>query len=272
MSNGLPQAAELAAHCDRAARLTNQARAETLADVPRGWARLRAGGEGEEFASTGFNRVHWFTLGSPITEGELRETIGVLRSRGVRRAFLWMSAAGCAGDGAGALDRAGAVRVPHVRYQVLVRDAASCAPVRETPLSVRALRVDELPGVLCAMGDRFSPESARLACALVEAGIAEAFAAYDGDTPVAFAALIPDRVGPGFGHLGWAGTIERSRGRGGQSGLIAARVSRSHQLRLRWCVSETNTAVPTSLRNLMRHGFSPVIEWSVFRWDDRAVT
>ncbi|MBL8761756.1 MAG: hypothetical protein JNL50_10680 [Phycisphaerae bacterium] len=120
------------------------------------------------------------------------------------------------------------------------------------------------------MSERFSAESAQAACKLVELEIAEAFAAFDGDVAAAFAALVPDCAGDGFGHLGWAGTVAGQRGRGGQSALIAARVSRAAELGLRWCVSETNTAIPTSLNNLMRLGFVAALEWSVFRWDDRA--
>ncbi|MCC6970278.1 MAG: GNAT family N-acetyltransferase [Phycisphaerales bacterium] len=270
MSIEIPGPRELAEHCDRAARITNRVRPETVADVPRGWARVRAGGESDEFASTGFNRVHWFTLESAITDEELRETVGVLRSRGVRRAFFWMNAAGCEGSGLSALERIDAVLVPHVRYVVLARRGGTCVPTRASTLVVRGMSARELPSVLGAMGERFSPESARAACKLVESGIAEAFAAFDGDVPAAFAALIPDRAGDGFGHLGWAGTVSGSRGRGGQSALIAARVSRAAELGLRWCVSETNTVIPTSLNNLIRLGFVAALEWKVFRWDDRA--
>lgn len=250
--------------------MTNQSRPDAVVDMPRGWARVRAGGEGDEFASTGFNRVHWFTLAAPITGDELNQTIGVLRTRGVRRAFLWMSAAGCAGEGARALENFGAVRVPYVRYVVLARRSGVFAPPRGSTLAVRGVPMAELAGVLSAMGERFSAESAQAACKLVEMGIAEAFAAFDGDVPAAFAALIPDRLGHRFGHLGWAGTITSQRGRGGQSALIAARVSRAAELGLRWCVSETNTAIPTSLNNLMRLGFVPALEWHVYRWDDGA--
>ncbi len=269
MSNEIPGPRELAEHCDRAARMTNRVRPEAVADVPRGWARVRAGGESDEFASTGFNRVHWFTLESAITDDELRETIDVLRSRGVRRAFFWMNAAGCEESGLSALDRIGAAPVLYVRYVMLARRAETCVPPRVSTLVVRGVSARELASVLGAMGERFSPESAQAACKLVESGIAEAFAAFEGDVPMAFAALIPDRGGDGFGHLGWAGTVSGSRGRGGQSALIAARVSRAAELGLRWCVSETNTAIPTSLNNLIRLGFVATLEWRVFRWDDR---
>ncbi len=272
MAIELPHAGEVAAHCDRAARITNRVRPDAVVEVPRGWARVRAGGEGDEFASTAFNRVHWFTLDTPITGDELNEAIGVLRSRGVRRAFLWMSATGCAGSGAEALARNGAVRVPRVSYVVLARRSSVCVPPRGSTLAVRGVPIADLAGVLSAMGERFSAESAHAACNLVELGIAEAFAAFDGDVAAAFAALIPDRAGDGFGHLGWAGTITSQRGRGGQSALIAARVSRAAELGLRWCVSETNSAIPTSLNNLMNLGFVPALEWHVFRWDDGART
>lgn len=250
--------------------MTNRVRPDAVVDVPRGWVRVRAGGESDEFASIAFNRVHWFTLESPIADGELNETIDVLRSRGVKRAFFWMNAAGCEGSGQSTLDRIGAAPVPYVRYVVLARRAGVCAAPRRTTLVVRGVSARELPSVLGAMGERFSPESVQAACRLVESGIAEAFAAFDGDVPTAFAALIPDREGGGFGHLGWAGTVSGSRGRGGQSALIAARVSRAAELGLRWCVSETNTAIPTSLNNLIRLGFVATLEWMVFRWDDRA--
>lgn len=267
-SASLPDVRSLALHCDRCARRTNSTRtAVAVLDVPRGWARLRPGGESDEFASTGFNRVHWFTLESPITPTELDETLSLVRSAGARRVYLWMSAAGCAGAASEALERVGAARVPYVRYVVLAR-RAEVVPVPPTAsLSIRPLSSDELPGVLASLGDRFTAESAKTACELVERGIAETYGAFEGDRPAAFAALIPDHEAPGFGHLGWAGTLEEFRNRGAQSALIASRVSRSAESGLAWCVSETNTAVPTSLKNLARAGFAPMIEWHVYRWD-----
>lgn len=266
--NPHPDPIAVARCCDRLYRAGAAHRTDaTIADVPRGWLRVKPGGDQDHFASTSFNRVHWLTLESPITPEDLAGADRVLRSLGAARAFLWLSAAGAAGPGGEAL-RAAASPVPYVRYVAVARPAAPTPPPRPTTLHVRRLHADELPGIFDIIMPWFGVGGAGPATAMARAGLAEFFAAFDADKPVAFAGLLVDRAEPfPHGYLGWTGTDPEHRGKGAQSALIAARLARAHELGADWCVSETNTAIDASLRNLLRAGFVPAAEWSVFRWD-----
>lgn len=260
----LPDPRALARCCDRLYRVGAGHRAgASVVAVPRGWARLRPGGDGDEFASTAFNRVHWLTLDSPLTRDDVAGADAVLRACGVRRAFLWLSAAGAADDGE--LRRAGAERVPFVRYVALARPAAAAVAPRPTALTVRTLTPDELPAILETVSGWYGKEGAPAAISMARAGVSEFHGAFAGEKPVALSALLMDRA-EAFGYLGWTGTDPAHRGQGAQSALIAARVTRAAALGARWCVSETNTAVDASLRNLVRLGFTPAAEWHVYRW------
>ncbi|MDE0506738.1 MAG: GNAT family N-acetyltransferase, partial [Candidatus Poribacteria bacterium] len=51
----------------------------------------------------------------------------------------------------------------------------------------------------------------------------------------------------GFAYLGWAGTAEEHRGKGGQNALIKARLNRAAELGCQIACSETLTMLETSL-------------------------
>jgi GNAT superfamily N-acetyltransferase len=85
-----------------------------------------------------------------------------------------------------------------------------------------------------------------------------AFAAYDGEEPVATGALFVT------GDVGWFGlgaTLPRARGRGAQSAILAARIDRASELGLTQLVTETGTPRDgrrgSSYRNILRAGFEP---------------
>lgn len=94
------------------------------------------------------------------------------------------------------------------------------------------------------------------------------YLALDGDTPVGTAALYaptdPGRsAGDGapvarIGHLTFAGTLPRYRGRGVQSALVARRFQDARALGLDWIVTETDEELPDrpnpSYRNMIRLG------------------
>jgi GNAT superfamily N-acetyltransferase len=87
------------------------------------------------------------------------------------------------------------------------------------------------------------------------------FAGYDGGRPVAAGALY---AAGEAGWLGIAATVPEARGRGGQSGLFAARVGRARELGLTTLVTETGAPREgqpgPSYRNMLRAGFEPVYE------------
>jgi GNAT superfamily N-acetyltransferase len=82
------------------------------------------------------------------------------------------------------------------------------------------------------------------------------FVGYDGDDPVACAALFAH---DGVGWLGAAGTLPDQRGKGAQSALLAARIALARELGLDVLTTETgeqrDDGPNASYRNILRAGF-----------------
>jgi len=85
-----------------------------------------------------------------------------------------------------------------------------------------------------------------------------AFAAYDGEEPVATGALF---VAGDVGWFGLGATLSGARGRGAQSAILAARIDRARELGLTRLVTETGAPRDgrrgPSYRNILRAGFQP---------------
>jgi GNAT superfamily N-acetyltransferase len=83
-----------------------------------------------------------------------------------------------------------------------------------------------------------------------------AFVAYDNDEPAAAGALF---VTDDVGWLGIAATAPRHRRKGGQSGILAARIARARELGVTTLVTETGVMLDgrpnNSYRNIVRSGF-----------------
>ncbi|MBL0928130.1 MAG: GNAT family N-acetyltransferase [Phycisphaerales bacterium] len=271
----MPEPRQVAETCDRLYRAAAAHRAgSAVVDVPRGWARLAPGHDEEQFASTALNRVHWLTLDAPLGRDDVAGADAVLRASGVRRAFLWLSPAAASGAAGSHLGAFGAVRVPYVRYLALAKPVGpvgkveKVGPVAGGPFAVRRLAGEEVAEVLGVVSPWFGARGVPAAVSMARAGLAEFFAAFEGPLTVAVGGLLIDRHGATpHGYLGWTGTDPAHRRRGAQSALIAARLERSGELGIDWCVSETNSVVETSLRNLERAGFAEAAEWAVYRWD-----
>ncbi|HWB45696.1 MAG TPA: GNAT family N-acetyltransferase, partial [Hyphomicrobiaceae bacterium] len=90
------------------------------------------------------------------------------------------------------------------------------------------------------------------------------YMAFDGDRPVAIAALC---VFEGLGYLFAAATAENDRRRGAQQALIATRVQRAAQIGCSAVVSETLYMLEHSYRNLQRAGFQDAYEKEVYEWN-----
>lgn len=260
-----PDLVELGRHVDRTTRRSSGLRPDvTVVGLSRGWGRLAPGPEGE-FASSSNNRVYWSGLDGALGADDVDEMLRELRRIGATGAFAWVSPRGCEGGGEESLTAIGAERVPWVKYLAFARRAEMMRPARESGLMVRTLEKAEVAPIMSAVWEFQSASGVTAGQAMVERGYAEVFAAFDGQTPVAVGALVKDPETSAWAYLGWAGTHKDHRGRGAQTALIAARVSRAAELGAQWCVSETNTVVEVSLKNLMKCGFSPVVEWRVFR-------
>jgi GNAT superfamily N-acetyltransferase len=81
--------------------------------------------------------------------------------------------------------------------------------------------------------------------------------AFDGDQPAAAGALF---AAEGVAYLGLAGTLPEHRGKGAQSGLLAARIRRAAELGCDLVITETGERTgdrpSNSYRNIQRAGFS----------------
>ncbi|MEU8183653.1 hypothetical protein AB0B85_09755 [Micromonospora sp. NPDC049044] len=93
------------------------------------------------------------------------------------------------------------------------------------------------------------------------------FAAWDGARMVAAANLF---VHGEVGSLNTGATVPTHRGRGGQSGLLAARVAAAAEAGCRWVTAETGRPAPgssnPSLDNMLRLGMSPLYERRNWLW------
>ena len=251
---------------DRSRRRSISCRVEQeVADVPRGWICWDPNAEPGEFPSASPNRIHWFAVDSPLSTAEVRETLAIVRARASRRMYIMMCPRAWTTEVDRELKADGATPWPDVVYPVLTRPAAPAQPDRPCPFTTRIVTAQEAPPILAQGASWYSICGIGRAQCLLDRGIGELHAAFDGEKPVAFTFLMMDGE---FGYLGSAGTDPARRGQGAQSALIAARITRAAELGARWCLSETNTAVPISLRNLKRCGFEEVFYWKVYRWDD----
>jgi hypothetical protein len=83
------------------------------------------------------------------------------------------------------------------------------------------------------------------------------YVGFDGETPVSVAAMC---VIEDVAWLGFGGTLEAARGRGGQSAMFATRLADARAQGCRWAVTETGEEteefpVNHSYRNMVRSGF-----------------
>lgn len=255
---------DVALHIDRMSRRCSAHRPSTsIVDLAAGWLRYGGIGLDTENPSSGRNRISWLGLNQPPTEAAFQEMLEQIRRLNCGRVFLWASPTTLNSDIESALATAGATQWPWVRYLAFARASQPLNPIT-TPFTVRKLEPDEVAHAFHRCSHWYSTVGAADATAIVLSGTAEAFAAFHGPNPIALSLLIPDGK---FAYMGWAGTDPNSRNQGAQSALIAARITRAHELGIPWCVSETNTVVEVSLKNLLKSGFQPIAEWKVFSWD-----
>jgi hypothetical protein len=258
---------DIARAVDRSRRLSISCRVQQqIAEVPRGWMCWEPGVDSGPYPSGSPNRVHWFSAEEPLTRGDLLATIDAIRARSLPRMYFMINPRGWTAAVDRELNSLGATLFPHAGYPVLVRRAGAAAPGRPAEFSVRIVPAREAPPVLAAAEGWYSTVGTARAQRMLDKGIGELHAAFEGERPVALTFLM--MLGGGFSYLGSAGTDPAKRGRGAQSALICSRVSRAAELGAEWCISETNTAVPISLGNLKRCGFEAVFDWRVYRWED----
>lgn len=214
----------------------------------------------EEFASINRNRAVALAGVEPSID-EIRRTTDAFRSRGIDRYFLWFGPGASTPDAFAALASCGLNESPLVQYLVLSR------PATEVPMPPSTLEVVRLePNQTTVKEEQVAAVYGNpiAACGFFRSlglpGYTHFVAMENGE--VAAASLL--YIGGRIGYLGWANTRKESRGKGGQSALIAARLRHATQNGCEICTSETNTAVEPSLRNLVKAGFKLVYPMRVF--------
>ena len=141
----------------------------------------------------------------------------------------------------------------------------------DTSLRIAQIGPDEADAFASIVVDamEFPNEVLPLAAATVGVYGWRHYMGYDGETPVAAAAMFVD------GDTAWFGfgaTREAARGRGGQSALFAARLRDARALGCTLAVTETGEETPEdpvnhSYRNMLRSGFT--LAYARPNWDRR---
>jgi GNAT superfamily N-acetyltransferase len=264
-----PKPQQLARHIDGMRRRTTPRRpGVVIREIPGGWLSARPNADPGQFPSSSVNRVYWVDRDAKLSAGEIAAALEAARPLGISRLYGWLAPWAWDERVEEDLCASGATRWPHLEYVALSREASAMEPARASAITTRVLRADELEALLAPAAAWYSEEGIASAKRLAADGISEIHAGFDGPDLVALGTLTLEGEGA---YLGAAGTRPDARGRGAQTALIAARVSRAAALGVRWCCAETNTAVPISLRNLERAGFERRINWRVYWWDGPAL-
>ena len=211
------------------------------------------------YASANLNRVYLCGVEVGMDFDSVGRLIDLFAAKGVKRFFVWLSPGPDMDIARGWLEESGLSRIRRTGYPTLCRSGAAPAPFR-TDLEIRQVSADDIERARDQLGETLWPEYARAAGG-------EGFfhyMAFDGDRPVAIAALC---VFEDLGYLMAAATAESHRKRGAQQALIAKRVERAEQLGCSSLVSETLYMLEHSHRNLQRAGFREVYEKEVYEWN-----
>ena len=134
-------------------------------------------------------------------------------------------------------------------------------PLAPTDLRVKQIGPEHAAAAARICGDAFHltpPVAAWLVAGVGRPGWHH-YLAFAGDEPVAVAMLY---VRDGIGWFGSAGTLPAYRGQGGQSALLARRITDAAAAGCRWLVVETGEDTPQrpnpSYHNIVRAGFTRV--------------
>lgn len=250
-----------------------------MLDVGPGFAAWREVDDHADTPTASSDRVFWLDPARPIVLSDVLEAIALYRSLGRRRAFftvhpeIWPTTLeaelAAAAPGAGSF-----ARWPHVRYNALARAVAERPGEtwRESAFTIRVLTAGdagELDRVLGEVapwyGARWLPVLRR---AVIDHG-AELHVAFDGASPAAPPVSLGGLMADGeWAYVAFAATDPAHRGKGGQTSLFRSRLASARRRGAAWCVGETNTMAAQSLKNFLRCGFSEVVEWQVWGWEE----
>ncbi len=227
---------------------------EVVHEFESGWLGCAAGGLG----------LFWATPSRAMSGVEVEEQLARWRAMGLTTVFVMIPPWGATAEVGDVLKRAGAMRVPTVRYAGMRRAASADVVVPTTGFVVRVMDGEEVRSLLPSAAAWYSEAGVAAVMTMVERGGAGVHGAFEGDRLAGFGVLRVE------GEWGWfiaAGTSPAYQRRGVQSALIAARIVHSARLGARWCAAESISASPSSWRNVLRAGFEEAYQLGAVRVD-----
>jgi GNAT superfamily N-acetyltransferase len=202
--------------------------------------------------STLLNRVTGLAVADPVGDDDLSEIDAFYRAHGVPRYVVALAPAADTGL-AGRLHERG-FETGHAWMKF--RRGAAEPPFAPTALRLEANAPGEHFAAVIGAVSGMPPDVAQFFSPLSGQEAWHCFVGYDGDEPVACAALFAH---DGVGWLGAAGTLPEQRGKGAQSALLAVRIALARELGLDVLTTETGEqradSPNVSYRNILRAGF-----------------
>jgi GNAT superfamily N-acetyltransferase len=214
------------------------------------------------YPSANRNGVFFFGCGTTVSRTDFLNILEVFREAQVERFFFWLSPNPQEEEIVGWLGDNRLKPFGGTRYPTLIRPVEKVAPF-QTHLDVCRVSGHEVEDQGDAILRIFDPWPCTFFLESVDQPGFDHFVAYDAGAPVSAAILA--RHGD-FAYLGWAGTAEAHRRKGGQNALIRARLNRAAELGCRVACSETLSMLKTSLGNLKRNGFEIAYYKRVYVW------
>ena len=215
------------------------------------------------YPSANGNASHYFGCGTTVSRAALKKILHTLKGSGAERFFFWLSPNPQQEEIVTSLLDNGLKPFQGTEYPTLIRPVEEVTP-HETHLSVEHVSRREVEDCADAITHIYEPWGCQFFFDSVDQPGFEHFLAYENRTPVGAAIL---GTHGDFAYLGWAGTAEEHRGKGGQNALIKARLDCAAELRCQIACSETLTMLKTSLGNLERNGFKTIYNKQVFVWE-----
>ena len=215
------------------------------------------------YPSANGNAAHYFGCGATVCLADLFKVLNTLKGAQVKRFFFWVSPSLQQTEIVTWLLDNGLKPFQGTQYPTLIRPVEEVIP-HETHLRVERVSRREVESCTDAITHIYEPWGCEFVFDSIDRPGFEHFLAYEDTTPVS-AAILGTHCG--FAYLGWAGTAEEHRGKGGQNALIRARLNRAAELGCRIACSETLTMLKTSLGNLERNGFKTIYKKQVFVWE-----
>ena len=202
--------------------------------------------------STLLNRVTGLGLTGRVGDADLAEIDAFYRAHGVPRYVVAASPLGASDLAARLQERGFEPGHAWMKFRRGLDEPPSASTVLRVEAGASgdhfASVIGAVSGMPADVARVFSPLSGRKGW--------HCFVGYDGDEPVACAALF---ARDGVGWLGAAGTLPDHRGQGAQGALLAARIALARELGLEVLTTETGNqradSPSGSYRNVLRAGF-----------------